>query len=27
VRRPIGSEDRPTRDSLRLDRSVQEIRP
>jgi hypothetical protein len=26
MRRPIGSQDRPTRDSLRLDRSVQEIR-
>src|SRR6516164_2550074 len=25
MRRPIGSQDRPTRDSLRLDRSVQEI--
>ena len=26
MRRPIASQDRPTRDSLRLDRSVQEIR-
>src|SRR5215469_17278159 len=27
MRRPIGSGDRPTRDSLRLDRSVQGLRP